>query len=699
MSAKLPGTRLRSGDWAFLEDVPRYVEQYDQCHPDRRRPLAEAATRRQFRTARAILQRFRVQRGVLLADDVGLGKTTVAALVACVFAGRQRRVRVLAPSAVMARRWRQEIHDHLHPLRATTRRLHLERALRTVRKDLKQLHPGQIAVSTHLKARNLGCDLLIVDEVHRARGKNSRVARRLARWQRKYGRVLFLTATPFSIDPSGLDRLLTRVGGEEAVRPSRKFHRLLGKLWRGEIGPDPDAFAKRVAEAGKAVGEAMRPFVIRHGAEGLESDERALFGGVAVWSVPGGVASHDTLGMLLHVDRLLILAKRLRLWEKTRTNDPRYHVGWSKLREDLADVAEGLANNRVNGPHVAAAQHHYGRAQQLNRTMGLHPKVQGTVRAAGEVVAAGEKVLVYCRHHATAQEVTEAVHAGLRAPSPHGSGRAATWDQAWRVVLDRLEARDEAATAPELRRHETFLKWLTAPALRRQVASWLPALPKTAQDLAALLMDIPARNEETNLSIGKEALGLWRRLTGPDALSTRAILSRGDRAQIPGGGRLVSTVCATCDGPESGRHVKADLYFPSEPDIVMAVFNSPFGPDVLVATDRMSEGIDLHAHCRHVIHHELDPSPIRTIQRNGRVRRVNSWAARTNRPIRIAYPAFENTRDAKLVQLMQQRLAQFDLLLGGLGESIAMDAPETSSIQTDVLDKVKARMGEIDLRA
>ena len=54
---------------------------------------------------------------------------------------------------------------------------------------------------------------------------------------------------------------------------------------------------------------------------------------------------------------------------------------------------------------------------------------------------------------------------------------------------------------------------------------------------------------------------------------------------------------------------------------------------MLVTTDRLSEGVDLHRCCRHLIHYELDPSRVRTLQRNGRVRRVGSWAALTGKPI------------------------------------------------------------------
>jgi len=106
--------------------------------------------------------------------------------------------------------------------------------------------------------------------------------------------------------------------------------------------------------------------------------------------------------------------------------------------------------------------------------------------------------------------------------------------------------------------------------------------------------------------------------------------------------------------------------YTGKPDIVLALFNSPFGPDVLVTTDHLSEGVDLHRCCRHLIHYELDPSPVRTLQRNGRVRRVGSWAALTGKPICYAYPTFGGTRDEKAVAIMRQRINAFGLLLGGV---------------------------------
>src|SRR5690606_31458637 len=132
------------------------------------------------------------------------------------------------------------------------------------------------------------------------------------------------------------------------------------------------------------------------------------------------------------------------------------------------------------------------------------------------------------------------------------------------------------------------------------------------------------------------------------------------------------------------------VFYPRQPDATLAVFNSPFGPDVLVATDRLSEGVDLHRFCRHLIHHELDPSPVRTVQRNGRLRRVNSWAARTKQPIRVLYPALRGTRDERLVEIMTRRISQFDLLLGGVRAEVDPEEPEgVLTTAADVLEHAR----------
>lgn len=130
-----------------------------------------------------------------------------------------------------------------------------------------------------------------------------------------------------------------------------------------------------------------------------------------------------------------------------------------------------------------------------------------------------------------------------------------------------------------------------------------------------------------------------------------------------------------------------------QPDTLISVFNSPFGPDALVVTDKLSEGIDLHRYCRHLIHYELDPSPIRTVQRNGRLRRVNSWAAATSQPILYAYPAFRGTRDHRLVQIVKKRIDSFSLLLGGVHDfEVEKVVGSQEKWRNDVIAFARARL-------
>ncbi|RYG80432.1 MAG: hypothetical protein EON59_15190 [Alphaproteobacteria bacterium] len=185
---------------------------------------------------------------------------------------------------------------------------------------------------------------------------------------------------------------------------------------------------------------------------------------------------------------------------------------------------------------------------------------------------------------------------------------------------------------------------------------------------------------------------MFKQMTDAKSNSTRTQLWRG-LSTMPG--TSLVNVCAVCDAPTVDEQ---GIFFGNQPDTVMAIFNSPFGPDVLVTTDRLSEGVDLHRFCRHLIHHELDPSPVRTVQRNGRLRRVGSLASRTGRPIEVSYPALLGTRDERVVEIMQLRLKQFDLLLGGVGHDVNADQTSMEKDQiTRILAQAQVKMGKFDL--
>lgn len=112
---------------------------------------------------------------------------------------------------------------------------------------------------------------------------------------------------------------------------------------------------------------------------------------------------------------------------------------------------------------------------------------------------------------------------------------------------------------------------------------------------------------------------------------------------------------------------------------LIAVFNTPFLPDILIASSVMGEGIDLHQSCRHVIHHDLDWNPSRLEQRTGRLDRIGALAERERRSIEVFEPYLAGTHDEKMFRVVKDRAGWFDIVMGravGADESVT-DAEET----------------------
>jgi len=360
--------------------------------------------------------------------------------------------------------------------------------------------------------------------------------------------------------------------------------------------------------------------------------------------------------VLLRADRLLRSA-RDHVENLGKSSDPRFHVGWRHLDEVLVKCeAETEEMGGVSGAVVA---HHLGCIKKLRDTTGEHSKLRAVGEATRTVVAEGEKVVLFCHHIATAQELTAHLADVLPRRVKDGMPPLPAWRDAWQQVLERSEEEGEHRGEECLRGN--FIEWLCSGPVRAQTWGWLKAR-SPAVDLAAVLRRSKPRSERARATVAEAANGLYRALI--ESPSSRAVLRYAQDGGLPGAagrGRVLGVCALSEDETESDLFVHN-----SKPDAVIAIFNSPFGPDVLVATDRLSEGIDLHRYCRHLIHYELDPSPIRTVQRNGRLRRVNGWAAVTRQPIRYAFPAFGGTRDHRLVQIMKKRIDSFALLLGGV---------------------------------
>ena len=119
-------------------------------------------------------------------------------------------------------------------------------------------------------------------------------------------------------------------------------------------------------------------------------------------------------------------------------------------------------------------------------------------------------------------------------------------------------------------------------------------------------------------------------------------------------------------------------------DSIFTGFNSPLLPDILVCTAVGQEGIDLHRHCRHVVHYDLGWNPAILEQRTGRTDRLGSKAIRErNSEIRaqwetenqidesslpgldIAIPYLAATYDERVFNRLRTRAQVFEILTGG----------------------------------
>jgi len=646
--------QLDARRWRFLDNPAGYIERQAGG-------LQVVPLRRQFRTAKAILSRLASGGGVLLADDVGLGKTTIGALVAWAFACQDKRVRIYAPNDVLRRRWAEELERHVPMLR------HLGASNDRIKPgDIAKLTAGRIQVATHhalIKShgnneQRTACDLMIIDEAHRAKGESSAFNEALRQLGARAKRKLILTATPFSVRITELEQLL-QFAGATNMDATRQYAEVLKRLYRLGEGHDVVAESARLVHAAKAAIDEIQPYLIRHGIDDLSTAEQNHFGTVDAkqWEIPAASATPDELGLLLRMDRLLKLTPESK---GERRNDPRFHIGWQHVatRLEQAEARSSAALDHAMLRHIAHAK------DALNRLrIKPHPKIAAVSAAIQPLIDSGEKVLLFCHHRATASELLSELERSLMARRRMQNDPPENiWRAAWESLL------------PADFRARPIIDWLCTPGLRSQVAGWIGRPASTVTALIAQLETVKPRHVSSDVpAIAAAAKSLVATLLDPQSTSTRTLLENiaknqqvfeGKASRIPGNLDDGYRVMGSWD--HDGRGKAPVSLYTGKPDIVLALFNSPFGPDVLVTTDRLSEGVDLHRCCRHLIHYELDPSPVRTLQRNGRIRRVGSWAALTGQPIRYAYPTFGGTRDEKAVGIMRQRISAFGLLLGGV---------------------------------
>ena len=184
----------------------------------------------QVETVRKVLKQFRGR--VLLADEVGLGKTIEAGMVLkeYLLRGMVDSVLVLTPASLVGQ-WREELETKLDIECATTHDALIRRDPERFWKQKRLIASLALARRSEHAARIVGrsFDMVIVDEAHHLRDRNSRSYKLVDALNKRF--LLLLSATPVQNDLIELYNVLTllKPGIFKTLKEFRAVHVTPGK--------------------------------------------------------------------------------------------------------------------------------------------------------------------------------------------------------------------------------------------------------------------------------------------------------------------------------------------------------------------------------------------------------------------------------------------------------------------------------------
>lgn len=162
-----------------------------------------------------------LQEGVLLADEVGLGKTIEASLVLCQYwAERRRKLLVICPAS-LRKQWAQELHEKFAVPTTVVDAVSMRKqsagdalaTLRSITGKAVVIMSYQFAAKLEAELRAIAWDVVVIDEAHklrnahRASNRTGQALKRALEGRKK----LLLTATPLQnslMELYGLSTLL-----------------------------------------------------------------------------------------------------------------------------------------------------------------------------------------------------------------------------------------------------------------------------------------------------------------------------------------------------------------------------------------------------------------------------------------------------------------------------------------------------------
>lgn len=320
-----------------------------------------------------------------------------------------------------------------------------------------------------------------------------------------------------------------------------------------------------------------------------------------------------------------------------------------------------------------------------------HPKVNATVARALLHWRSGEKVLIFCFYRATGRALRRHISAAISAeivstakqtlsiasddPAQVFEELAARADSllrkdrpGGRALLEQVQAlgtrvglgADDSATLADVvlrfMRTPSFLVRYVDLNVTDSAAAVQSVLQATDGSGFSLTTKLEAFARQVARLTEQERAALWGALQSLQTGARRVEEDDWfDEVERTGDGVMLLPNVHLANG-ETDRELRRRL---------MVTFNTPFLPEILVASSVMAEGVDLHRECRHIIHHDLDWNPSTLEQRTGRVDRLGSKAALCGQDIVVCEPYVAGTQDEKQYVVVKDRERWFAVVMGG----------------------------------
>jgi len=469
---------------------------------------------------------------------------------------------------------------------------------------------------------------------------------------------------------------------------------------------------------------ALRPWVIRHARPDRDARRRVLAGRAILDGTGNGVrgleVTETTALPFLLAARAQALVSSRALFDGSQAR--------ALFAEGLSSSFEAYRQTRMRSEAVLVDEDGAPTGQsesdpttlwylrQLDRALpaadegvwGTHPKIAATVQRVIELWRQGEKSVVFCFYVETGKALRSHISRALH-------------QEFIRLGTEKLglSSQDESVVTDELRRlGDQFFdpKSRVRRAAEPAIADILAGTGLKGDDLERAT-DVSLRFLRTRSFLLRHMDVSARDRSGAflRALDVRDASSRTLREKIEAFGVFVEDrvesereeLLAALEAMHTG-----DIYATTEQDLdpseqstrregpvlpnvrlanggvnrdirrrLMLSFNTPFFPEILVASSVMSEGVDLHLHCRHAIHHDLDWNPSTLEQRTGRLDRLGSHAWRSGMPIVVYEPFLEATQDEKQYRVVKDRERWFNVVMG---EKLELDEASTDRLAARV---------------